>query len=326
MARKEGMIRPLMIGLAVLALGGCFKSPTDPFSTGGTSGQQTGSLPVNTSDHQTVSISAAASQANAHGVYLSVTNQNGNPVTASYFRGANFHVTYNGTSIPGGSITVGTASGSGQSISTSLVLDYSGSMSGDIANLETAATAFVNNMQSNDRGEIIKFGDVPVVEQVFTADKNALRTAITRTTSAGGVTAFWDATYQGLQDTQPEGGQKAVIAFTDGYENNSIHITSQAQLIQEARTRGIPIFTIGLGSADQTGLQAIASQTNGRYYLAPDSSQLALIYQQVAQIFNNTVILSWPSFTYTSGATVVITITYVCANGTFTATASITLP
>lgn len=323
--RKVRIVLPVVALAGIgLALAGCFKSPTDPnLGTGGG-----GNVPNVSSDHTTTAISALASQANANGIYLSIVNQNGDPITASNLTGSNFQVNYNGTNVASGSLTLSTASSAGQAISSSLVLDYSGSMSStSISDMETAATTFVNNMQAADRGEIIKFSDYPVIEQAYTSDKNALRTAITRPTSiAGGVTAFWDATYMGITATTHETGQRAVVAFTDGYENNSTVITSQAQLISEARSNGVPVFTVGLGSADTTGLQDIATQTGGRYYYAPTSAQLAQIYQQIAQIFSNTIIISWPSFTYISGATVNITVTYVCANGTFTSSTSIVLP
>jgi uncharacterized protein YegL len=311
-------------GLAALVLPGCgLHNPTDPFSG---SGSSTAGITTNTADSTTTSIAAAAS-INNQGVYLSVVNQTGSPITASNFNGANFDVKYNGATVPSGSLRLSTASGSGQAIASSLVLDYSGSMgSVNIANLETAANTFVNNMQAADRGEIIKFGSMVVREQAYTSDKSLLHTAITRATTAGGSTAFYDATYMGITDTARETGQRAVIAFTDGFENNSTIIATQQELINAARTNGVPIFTVALGSADIAGLQAIASQTGGFFYNAPNSAQLAAIYQQIAQVFTNTVILTWPGFVYRSGATLTITVTYICATGTHTSTVDIILP
>ncbi len=305
----------------VLAFGlaGCWKSPTDPFFSGG-------GVSSNRQDTTTTDIDAAVSQVNSQGVFINVVDQNGDPINAANFTQNNFAITYNGAAVPSGSLTLATARGAGQSISTSLVLDYSGSMSGDIANLETAALAFVNNMQPADRGEVVKFDDTVVVVQAFTADKDALRHAISPTTGFGGLTAFWDATYRGIQDTAQQSGQRAVVAFTDGYENSSTVITSQAALIAEARSRGIPIYTVGLGAADTLGLQTIASQTFGRYYFAPTSAQLTTIYQQIAQIFSNTLIISWPSFVYIPGNTLTVTVTYVCATGTYVSSVTIVLP
>lgn len=325
---KKNYTRVLLSLVTVAALtwslAGCFKNPTDPHYIGG-NGHHDGNVPVNSGDASTTGITAVSSQATSQGVYLSVQDQNGNPITASYFTGQNFQVAYNGAMIPSGSITVTTAGGSGQSISSSLVLDYSGSMgSQDIVDMEDAAAIFVNNMQAADRGEIIKFGSYVYREQAYTSTKSLLITAITGTTSASGRTALYDGIYMGLTDTALESGQRAVVAFTDGYENNSTH--TQSDIVGYAQLNGIPIYTIGLGSADTASLQSIATQTNGQYYEAPDSAQLAAIYQQIAQIFTNTLIISWPSFVYQSGVVISIAITYSCATGTYTSTVIITLP
>lgn len=323
--RMLEVVRLAGMAALVLAAAGCFKTPTDPF-TGGGSGQN-GNVPVINSDSHTTAINAAASQANSSGIYLSVVDQDGNALSSSSFAGANFGVVYQGTQVSGGTITISTASSSGQAISSSLVLDFSGSMDSYRADLENAATAFVNNMGAADRGEIVKFDQIVAVAQAYTADKNLLRNAIpTGSSEFGGSTAFYDATYRGIQDTASESGQRAVVAFTDGYENASSIILTQSDLINQARSRGIPIFTIGFGAADTTGLQTIASSTNGQYYYAPTSTELTAIYQRVAQIFSNTMIISWSGFTYTSGATVVITVTYACATGTYTSTINFILP
>ena len=70
----------------------------------------------------------------------------------------------------------------------------------------------------------------------------------------------------------------------------------------------------------------IAAQTGGRYFLAPTSADLAQIYNQIAQLFNNTMIISWPNYTYISGAELALTVTYICHNGTYTTSVDVTLP
>jgi hypothetical protein len=322
--KKSVLLSLLALGtLAALILPGCgFKNPTDPYSGTGTGG----GITTNTGDSTTKSISAAASQVNSHGVYLAVVNQVGNPVSASYFKGANFQINYNNAKIQSGSISLSTASGSGQAISTSLVLDYSGSMSGNITDLQTAASVFVNNMHASDRGEIIKFDDHIVEEQAYTADKSLLLAGINSTDSFDGTTALFDAVYMGITNTAHESGQRAVVAFTDGGENASTIITSKSDLITAARKNGVPVYTIGLGSADTTTLQDISSQTGGFFYNAPTGAQLSTVYQQISQAVSNTVILSWPGFVYQSGAVLTVKVTYICATGTYTSSVNVTLP
>lgn len=330
---KQKRLRALDIGFVMilgLALAGCFSNPVDPVTSNGSGG---GNIPVNTADNTTTSIDSSYSQADNQGIYISVRDQNGDPLGASHFTSDNFQVVYNGAQINSGSITVSTASGSGQSISSSLVLDYSGSMGAqDITDMENAAVTFVGNMQAADQGEIIKFGSTVIVEQIYTVDKSALSAAITGTSLASGMTALFDAIWQGVTDTRTQSGQRAVVAFTDGGENASVTYTSSmlTNLISDVRATGVPVYTIGLGltpgSSSEQDLQDIANQTNGVYYYAPTSAELATIYSRIAQIFNNTLIISWPSFVYRSGDTIVITVTYSCNTGTYTSTINIVLP
>jgi len=331
MIRKHRSLAPWLGVVAVtLALAGCFKNPTDPFGssplTGGNNGGG-GTTVSNMSDNTTTSISATAS-VSTRGIYLSVAYQLGDAVGAAGFGGGNLQVTYNNKVIPSGSIQLQTSSSSGQAISSSLVLDYSGSMSStNITDMELAANTFINNMQAADRGEIIKFDDTVVVEQAYTADKAALHTAVAaHPNNYGGSTALFDAIYRGILDTTTETGQRAVVAFTDGGENASVLISSETALISQARSRGIPIYTIGLGSYYDQSLTDIALQTGGRFYAAPDSSQLAQIYSQIAQLFSNTMIITWPSFTYVPGASLRVTVTYICGTGTYTSTVDVVLP
>ncbi len=56
---------------------------------------------------------------------------------------------------------------------------------------------------------------------------------------------------------------------------------------QQARNRGVVIYSIGLGvGADHDLLQAVADRTGGLYYFAPSGEQLDAIFQEIAdQIF-----------------------------------------
>jgi len=114
-----------------------------------------------------------------------------------------------------------------KSASISLVIDRSGSMEGEngddqpLNDAKTGAKAFVNLMDSADRAEVISFGDDATVDQSFTHNKQSLYNAIDGLYS-GGATALYDANWLGLEDTANETNPcKAVIALTDGGENNS---------------------------------------------------------------------------------------------------------
>jgi VWFA-related protein len=245
--------------------------------------------------------------------YVSVSDRNGDPVTG--LTSANFTVNEDSIARTPVSVTVGGSA----SISVAMALDYSGSMSGESrTNLQTAATTFINQLGASDAMEIIKFSAAVEAVQTFTTDKALLASAVTNTWSgANGSTAFYDAVYKALTDTSARSGRKAVIAMTDGLDTASTH--SIAQVITYAASLGIPVYTIGLGSADNTVLSQLAGSTSGHYYNAPTSADLQSIYTQIANVIQNQYEVTYAS-ALTDGAqhTLQITVTTAAAIGSAT--------
>jgi len=181
-------------------------------------------------------------------------------------------------------------------ISVALAMDYSGSMSSQaIAAMEDAAIQFIGNMGEEDRGEIIKFANGVQVMQSFTADKAALVAAVRASTSLStSATAVYDAVYQGVADVSAEPGRKAVIAMTDGADNRSVR--PYTEIIDYAKAKGVPVFTIGLGSSiSREILQEIADHTGGLYYEAPDSEDLQAVYRSISEVLSNHYIVKYTS-------------------------------
>lgn len=220
-----------------------------------------------------------------------IRDQNGNPI--SNLNSGNFTVTED--NIPVDITDVRTVQQAASNLSVALVLDRSGSMADAHKNedLEPAASQFVSLLQTNDYAEIINFNDSVDVTQPFTNDKSLLTKAIQGRVPSGN-TALYDAIYQGVSDTAARGGRMAILALTDGIENASSH--SQADVIQNARNGGLPIFTIGLGAdADSNGLSALATPTGGIYTPAPSASNLKSIYTTIASQLNGQIQLSFIS-------------------------------
>jgi uncharacterized protein YegL len=259
--------------------------------------------------------------------YVSFTDQDGTPITG--LNTFNFSIEESldqsaWQDLSSGSITVTTASASGQAISTALTMDYSGSMSStDVDNMETATKSFINNLNAGDQAKVIKFNTSvsSYPSSGFSSNKTDLVGFVDSSTptSAGGSTALYDAVSDGISalDGLSGAGLRAAIAFTDGNDNAST--VTEAQLISESNSTGIPIYSVGFGSADASALQNIA--TSGVYEYAPDSSTLQDIYDQIAQTLNETYVVSWDSIG-SSGDTVYVRVTveYTGANGSWTET------
>ncbi|MDZ7376468.1 MAG: VWA domain-containing protein, partial [candidate division KSB1 bacterium] len=221
--------------------------------------------------------------------YVSVSDLGGNAIVG--LNENNFLVKEDGVrELP---ITV-TPYGGAQKVNVGFAMDYSGSMTTQaIKDMETAAHTFVNLMEANDEGAVFKFSSYVQKMIGFTADKNALHSAINASfPGAGYSTALYDAIYNAISEAIGKSGRKAVLALTDGKDNASSHNIDQT--IAHANQYSTPVFTIGLGSSiDETVLKKIASQTGGEYYRAPSSNDLEAIYKKISEYLRNQYLITY---------------------------------
>ncbi len=183
-------------------------------------------------------------------------------------------------------------------VSVALALDYSGSMgplSGQvITDMKTASKNFVDNLDGvNDEAAIINFSTDVIEAQAFTTDKDTLKLVIDNGYDPSldrNQTHLYDATYKAIEVTFPRdpSHSHAVVVLTDGEDYGGVGLPGSVRTLTEvidyAKTNGVPIFTIGLGNAQTMILNQMANETGGQYFYAPDSSKLNAIYQKIADI------------------------------------------
>ncbi len=227
-----------------------------------------------------------------------IRDQNGNPITN--LNAGNFTVTEDGA--PAAITDVRTVLQDSRNLSVALVCDRSGSMS-DVTDssssltkndaLEASASSFIDLIQPVDSAEVINFDTTVEVTQSFTTDKALLKAAITNQFSRfGGDTSLYNALSQAVADTSNQTGRTAVLALTDGKSNSGSK--TQADVISAAKQKGIPVFTLGLGSdADQASLQQVAAQTGGTFTFTPSATDLKSVYQRIASQLNGQMQLSF---------------------------------
>ncbi len=213
--------------------------------------------------------------------YVTVNDGRGNPITG--LDSTHFVVTENGQIQ--NPIKVTPVGSTNDPLTVGMVIDRSGSMSGQpLQDAKTAANIFVNQMAANDRAAVISFSNTVIVDQAFTSDK-ALLTQTINALIAGGGTAIYDALIEAVRQMDTQTGRKAILLLTDGEDVSSSATLQQA--ISAAVQSGVPVFTIGLGltsgSLAEQSLQQIATSTSGRYYFAPNSSDLQEIYRLISQ-------------------------------------------
>ena len=176
-----------------------------------------------------------------------------------------------------------------------LVIDRSGSMDGDaMLNAKAASKNFATNLVSNSQLGVVSFAYLPFLPSNIDLELTPLNSSenlllvnssIDKLHAVGGT-----AMGNGMADANSmlinngrSNSRKVMILLTDGLTNQGTDQQGTAA-VNLAKTNSITIFTIGLGNEiDESLLRTIASDTGGKYYAAPSSSDLASIYNAIAQ-------------------------------------------
>jgi Ca-activated chloride channel homolog len=203
-------------------------------------------------------------------------------------------------------------------IAAAVTMDYSGSMYWDtlsIPAMEDAVKTFIALKGLTDKLEIIKFSNNVHVVQTFTADTILLYAAVDSVLYLGGSTAFYASCLTGLVDADNEvanttGVLPAVVGFTDGVNNEAPMLPDT--VISLALQLQIPIYTVGYGAfnyIDSTTLQLMADTTGGRYYYAPDPTDLQQLYQYINGQLTGAMVVGFP-WGSKANATIRVTVMY----------------
>ncbi len=216
--------------------------------------------------------------------YVTVTDAVGNHITG--LTEADFSVREDGVNQQ---FTVLERTGAATNITVALVIDTSGSMSGQrMTDAKDAAKGFISELQPGDRAAVIEFNFSSKVVQGFTGDKDLLIQAVDSLVASGAT-----ALYQSIIDTSAlllnEFGTKSMIVLADGDNNRS---PSDINLpIAAANNAGVSVYSIGFhiseGSSAEKTLQEISDSTGGRYYRGVTADELSSIYNEIAGTLRN---------------------------------------
>ena len=180
-----------------------------------------------------------------------------------------------------------------------LVVDLSGSMNDadKLNQAKLAAKAFISRLRPKDRTAIVTFSDKIILQQQPTGDPGILGRAIDAL-QAKGPTRMNDGLARGVSEALRgrEGARKAVILLSDGEDTDSqLDLAAAVKPAVEAR---IPIYTIGLGPDVKSDiLSGIAGDTKGRYYAAPQASDLDYVFKLLSGQLSSQFEAWWPSST-----------------------------
>jgi RHS repeat-associated protein len=178
--------------------------------------------------------------------------------------------------------------GSLQHLDVVLVLDRSGSMSGQaLADAKTAAKTFVDFMllAEGDQVGLVSFESTARLDSPLTSDAAAVKAAIDALVSSGGtnIANGITAAHQELISARHNPASTPVmIVLSDG------GATAPTTAANAAKAAGIRLITVGIGSANESVLRPIAS-SDSDYHQAPTSADLANVYASIAGAVCRTV-------------------------------------
>ena len=174
-------------------------------------------------------------------------------------------------------------------IASVLVLDMSTSLQANVDELKSYAKNYANtvvNSSANSTVAVVFFSDRDAIESTdfyTSANISELNARIDAFSDYRERTALYQATRDGLQllDNLDFDGEKSIVAFTDGGDNDSNNPSALREQIQDSP---VERFAIGLRGADfqEPGLRALVSN-NSNFTVADDVNALEDIFQVVGR-------------------------------------------
>lgn len=141
-------------------------------------------------------------------------------------------------------------------VSIGILVDTSGSMQPKILQARAAIAQFLRDLNDRDDIFLFAFSDRPFLLQPFTSDHSLLMSRL-GLLHAFGRTALYDVILEGLRTvSRGRFDKKALLVVTDGMDTASA--ASVEQVVQQARSWGVLVYSIGIGNPNATALSAFS--------------------------------------------------------------------
>jgi len=122
-------------------------------------------------------------------------------------------------------------------VDVALLLDTSGSTELELAKIQNAAIAFVNQLHPDDEVAVLSFAEDVTLQEDFTIDRDKNEYGIKKT-RAGGCTVEYEAVWLALQEVlKPVKERTALVVFTDGVDTCSRKASEKETLDLAKETR-----------------------------------------------------------------------------------------
>lgn len=187
-------------------------------------------------------------------------------------------------------------------VSIGLVLDTSGSMSGELGILKQAAIQFARAGNPGDEYFLIGFRDRPRLALPFTADLERVAASIRKLT-AGGNTALLDALHMAIGEMRSANNpRRALLLISDGLDNHSRY--TEREIRKRLSELNLPIYAINVYERPSGNRYAIQRQdpgilemtavlTGGRTFRAFSNRRISSIADLIASEIRHEYVLGY---------------------------------
>ena len=184
-----------------------------------------------------------------------------------------------------------------------VMLDTSGSMTGNIGILRDGAEQFLLRLLRGDRARVGDFNDKIQMLSPMSGDRDELIASLANI-DFGNPTRLYDAIAEGLNELREIEGRKVVLVFTDGDDTYSR--TRFGTVLDRAQVEEVMVYAIGLQGQDNVNgrvvrtmpdrsLKKLAEATGGGYFELKKTDQLTSTFTRIALELHSQYLIGFSS-------------------------------
>ena len=188
-------------------------------------------------------------------------------------------------------------------ITTIVMIDTSGSMTGNLDFVKQGVEQFLLRLLPDDKAQVGEFSDkIKFHPGDFIDNRDRLIYLLKNDLDFGYPTRLWDASDESLARLEPMPGRKVLVLFTDGDDTASK--TGLSKVMDRAREKDIMVYGVGfvseyfngqqrVRSSPDRGLKKLAEDTGGGYFELKRTADLNETFTRVAQELHSQYVLGF---------------------------------
>jgi Ca-activated chloride channel family protein len=188
-------------------------------------------------------------------------------------------------------------------ITTTVMIDTSGSMTASLGLVKDGAEQFLLRLLPDDKAQVGEFSDkIKFHPGNFINDRDRLVYLLKNELDFGYPTRLYDAVDESLERLEPMEGRRVVLVFTDGDDTASK--VGLGKVMDRARAKDVMVYAVGLindyfdgqkmtRSSPDRGLKKLAEDTGGGFFLLKKTTELAETFTRVAQELHSQYVLGF---------------------------------